>query len=87
MKKSGKRHVLNHTIFGKPPLPLGAFRPVKRLSPHAAGLTTSRATTMGDQLNSDTAVEFDPILAHDIPDEAIEAAASVDGTRIFALVF
>jgi hypothetical protein len=42
---------------------------------------------MGDQLNSDTAVEFDPILAHDIPDEAIEAAASVDGTRIFALVF
>jgi hypothetical protein len=40
-----------------------------------------------DELNSEAVVEDLSILTHDIPDEAIEAAASVDDMRVFTLAF
>jgi hypothetical protein len=43
---------------------------------------------MGEQLNSEaTAVEVDEVLRHDIPDEAIEAATSVNARPAFTLAF
>jgi hypothetical protein len=42
---------------------------------------------MSTKASSPAVVEDDPILTRDISDEVMEAAAGVEGMRIFTLVF